>query len=313
MAIALACGLFIAGLGVLLVASHYVLDAARALGNSFGFSPTVSGLTIVAFATSAPELAVVISSLVAGDPDIATGSVVGSNIANLLMVVGAAAVIGGFTVSQRTKRFDLPAVIATALLGWIVMADRQVSHLDGAILLAALVVYLALTIRSSTSDSADVAVDPTSASRRRTLAVLTMSTIVLAASARVLVIGAEDLASAAGVSQLVIGLTVVSIGTSAPEIATSLIAAVRGAPEVAMGNVIGSNLFNVLFVLGFAGATSQVDVADAVAVIDVPVMLAASVVVWLIALVAGGLRRSHGIFLLLAYLAYLGSLGLHNG
>lgn len=318
MAIALATGLFVAGLGLLLVASQFVITAARQLGDSFGFSPTVSGLTIVAFATSAPELAVVISSLIAGDPDIATGSVVGSNIANVLIVVGTAAVISSFRVDDRTRRFDLPVVIGTSVLAWVLMSDRQVSHLDGAILLAALALYLTLTIRSSASDdhaieAAVVSVGSESpVSRTRTLIVLAVSTVVMAASARLLVVGAEDLASSAGVSQLVIGLTVVSIGTSMPEIATSLIAAVRGAPEIAVGNAIGSNLFNILFVLGIAGATSQVSVADAVATIDVPVMFAACTALGAIAIISGGVRRAHGIFLLVGYVAYLGSLGFHN-
>lgn len=316
------------GLILLLLAGNLVIDAAHRLGDRLGLDPAITGLTLVAFATSAPELAVVVQSVAADDADLATGSVIGSNIANVLIVVGIAAVIGSFRVASRMRFVDAPVMVGAALLLLLLVLDGSLGSVDGAIMLLALVGYLWITVRSGRPDAdhhpdhhpdrGDVPSDGLAARRGRpvrsgrAILELLVGAVLLAVAARLVVIGAEELASAAGVSELVIGLTVVSIGTSAPEIVTSVIAAARGHPEVAVGNAVGSNVFNILLVLGFSSiiATGGIDIADHVLRADLPVMIAASMGCAVAIGLDGRLRRRDGAVLLVAYVAYVGGLVL---
>jgi len=303
--------LLIAGVVILLVASSYVVDAAHRLGESFGLSPGVIGMTFVAFATSAPEMAVVVLAALEGDPDIATGSVVGSNIANVLIVVGVAAAWKTFRVDRRTRTVDIPVMVVASLVVAVLMVDRSLGRLDGLVLLLLLVAHVVASLRSESDDTAAESQSGRPAHRRaRTGLMLVASAAVVAGAAQLVVTGARELATSVGVSELVIGLTVVSIGTSLPEITTSLVAAAKNQPDIALGNAIGSNIFNVLLVLGTASVMvgGGIGVADDVVRIDLPVMVSATLACLVVATFWRTFARWHGVAFIGAYGAYVVSL-----
>lgn len=259
-------------------------------------------------ATSAPEMAVVLQSITFGDADIATGSVIGSNIANILLVIGVAATIRAVHVGPAMRRFDTPSMAAASILTWLLARDGRISAIDGGIMMAALAAYVWAMLRRRSqpvTSALDQSDGPPPADLRRTVGRLVGGAALLAVAARLVVAGAEDLAAAAGVSELVIGLTVVSIGTSAPEIVTSLVAAVRRQHGIAIGNAVGSNLVNLLLVLGLAGAVSRggIVVADEALRSDLPIMVGVAVCLALIVAALGGVPRRVGVACLGGYAA----------
>ena len=240
----IAVATFAGGLFALLVAGHFVISRASALGARFGLSPMVIGLTIVAAGTSAPELAVVGQAIAADDTELAVGSIIGSNIANVLLVLGLAATLGTVCVTSRVVRIDIPVMIAASGALLVFALDGRLGRADGGVLFSALAIFVTWTLRAATGerlpgsirnrpqpDGPSAAMEhnrrvalprpPTAA----TVALLAIGIGGLALAARFVVVGAEDIAKALGMPELIIGLTVVALGTSAPEIATTLIAA----------------------------------------------------------------------------------------
>jgi cation:H+ antiporter len=297
---------FAGGLIGLLAAGHLVVRAASALGGRFGLSPNIIGLTIVAAGTSAPELAVVFQAIAADDTELAVGSIIGSNIANILLVLGLASLMGAITVASRLVRVDIP-VMMLASAGLVLFAlDRNLGQLEGLLLVVGLVAFTIWTLgtaaNGTTPDPARREVDLV-----RTVGGLVAGIIVLAVAARFVVIGAEDIAAALGVPELIIGLTIVALGTSAPEIVTTLVAAAQGHRDLAVGNAVGSNIYNILLVLGLTSAVTPAGIAisaDAVT-LDLPIM--AAVAFACLPLVAWDRRlaRWEGAVFLTYYLAYL--------
>jgi len=283
----------------------------------------VIGLTVVAFGTSAPELAVSVSAAFGGNADVAFGNVVGSNIGNILLILGASAVVGGLAVQQRIIRFDIPLLIVVSVVALVMSLDNNISRVDGVILFSGVIAYVAWLVRETRAERADIAdeyaqsVDSLEgASAERPIwfnaALVVVGLIVLVIGSQLLVNAATDIAESAGISDLVIGLTVVAIGTSLPELATSILAALRGQRDIAVGNVIGSNLFNLMSVLGLTAVVSSdgIPVSDASLRLDFPVMLAATVV--LVPIVWNGfrIRRWEGLVLIGFYVAYVAYLVL---
>lgn len=313
--------LLIAGLVALVFGAEALVRGAARLAARTGMSSVVIGLTVVAFGTSAPELAVSVGDALRGGDEagsIAIGNVVGSNIANILLVLGSAAAIGGsLYVAQRIVRLDVPIMIGASVLLLVFVLDESLGRLEGLVLLAALAVYLTWTViaarRGSTPDVVteyDEALDPESlatASVVSDLGFLVLGLALLVFGSQALVNSASDIATELGVSDLVIGLTVVAIGTSLPEVATSVLAAVRGQRDLAVGNAIGSNLFNLLAVLGVTAVVSPnaIAVAASAVQVDIPVMIAAAVAC--LPVFANGyvLARWEGITFLFGYALYL--------
>lgn len=282
--------LFVLGLIGLIGGAELLVRGGVAIARRTGLSPVVIGLTVVSFGTSAPELAVSIGAATRGEADLAVGNVIGSNIANILLVLGFAALVGGgLTVARRLTRIDIPIMIAASVLFLVLSLDGGLGRLDGLILFGSLVVYLAWMIhnarRGEDSPVAEVLAagvdDEISIARPVVfdLGLLIAGLAALTVGANLLVTAATDVATRFGISQLVIGLTVVAIGTSLPEIATSTIAAFRGERELAVGNAIGSNIFNLLAVLGITSIVSPLplNVLDAAITIDIPIMIATAV------------------------------------
>jgi len=312
----------VGGLVGLVVSGSGIVNGASTIGLRLGLPPLVVGLTIVAAGTSAPELAVTWSAASKGDVGLALGNVVGSNIANILLVLGLVAVIGVIPISRRARRVEFPVMILASVVTAGLALDGTISRVDGVILLIGLVSYISWMIiearrRPNGIDSGMVEVEPPTGKRTViALGLFVIGAVGVAVSAQFVVSGAEEIALEFGVPDLVVGLTVLAIGTSAPEVVTSVIAAMQGEREVAVGNAIGSNVFNLLFVLGLVSATqSDLPVADELIRLDLPVMIAAAALCIPFAITGNGITRWEGIAFLSLYTAYLSYLvldGLEN-
>lgn len=300
--------LAVAGLGLLVGGAELLVRGASGLAAAAGFTPLVIGLTVVAAGTSAPELAVSLQGAVGGQPDIAVGNVVGSNIANVLLILGASALIAPLAVSRQLVRVDVPLMVGASLLLVALAQDGRVGRLEGVLLVAGVVAYLALQVRLGRrgGGGAAAAAAPVRGGWAAQAGLVAAGLALLVLGSRWLVSGAVAAAQAVGVSELVIGLTVVAVGTSLPEIATSILATFRGQRDLAVGNVVGSNLFNLLGILGLSAvaAPGGLPVAHAVRAFDLPVMLAAAAACLPIAFTGYAIARWEGALFLAYYLAY---------
>lgn len=296
--------LFLVGLGLLFLGGEWLVRGASRLAVNMGISPLVVGLTVVAFATSAPELAVSLQAALAGQSDIAIGNVVGSNISNILLILGASALVAPLVVARQIIRIDVPMMIAAAGLVYAMGLDGAVSRAEGIALLVLLAAYLTMAIRASQPQSA-----PAGLTRQpiyKDIALVIGGVTMLVVGANWLVDGAVTMARLLGINELIIGLTVIAVGTSLPELATSIIATRRGERDIAVGNVVGSNIFNVLAVLGLTAifAPAGVPVPSAALAFDFPVMLAASVACLPIFLRGHEIARWEGAIFFGYYIAY---------
>ena len=307
---------FLGGLAGLLAAGHLVIRQASRLGIRMGLSPMVIGLTIVAAGTSAPELAVVVQAIAADDTELAVGSIIGSNIANVLLVLGLAATLGAIYVRSRAVRVDIPVMIAASALFLVFALDGVIGRADGLVLSIGLVVFVGWTLRAAgagrPTTEPDQSEDTPPPSVVPTIAGLVAGIAALAVASPFVVRGAEDIASSLGVPELIVGLTVVALGTSAPEIVTTLVAAAQGHRDLAVGNVVGSNIFNILLVLGATAlfAPSGIAVSDDALGLDLPILLASAVACLPIVAVDHRLNRWEGGLFLAYYAAYLSFLVL---
>jgi len=309
----------LAGFVLLTVGGEVLVTGAGRVSERFGMHPATVGATVVAVATSAPELAVSLGSAVHGDLGLALGNVVGSNIANVLLVLGAAAAIAPLRIPAGIRRVDLPVCIAATTLLLALAWDGSIGRLDGLVLLALFAATMTWSVHSTRTaaasatpsadgDAADVSPRPSAA---RGAALVVAGTAGLVAGAELLVYGAGSIARGLGVSEVVIGLTVVAIGTSLPELAAAVSAGRSGNGDLAVGNAIGSNVANLGLVLGLPAALlAPIPVPQSALRQDIPLALAAVVVLWALARWRGGLGRSTGLFLLAGYTAYLTSLAV---
>jgi cation:H+ antiporter len=291
-----------------------LVRGAAALALRLGLTPLVVGLTVVAFGTSAPELVVSVRAALDGAGGIAIGNVVGSNIANVGLVLGLAVLIRPVMADASLFRRDLPALLGVTVLASAFLLDGDVARGEGAILAVGLVAYLVWSVRAARAEQAvvDLPVDAPTGPAWRDAALVVAGLAGLVLGADWFVGGAVGLAEAAGVSAAVIGLTVVAIGTSLPELATTVVAALRGESEIAIGNVVGSNLFNLLGILGVAALVRPM-VSPGLALADLAVM--AGTAILLVPLVLSGRRmvRAEGGLLLAGYLGYVGYLVVQHG
>jgi cation:H+ antiporter len=271
------------GLGVLVAGGELVVRGAARLALSLRLSPVVVGLTVVAFGTSSPELAVSLGATLEGSEGVAVGNVVGSNIYNVLLILGVAALLRPLLVQRQLVRFDVPLVIAASVLMWLLVLDGSLAAAEGAALVAFLLLYIAVTVRMGRLEPSKVQAEfqaemPTAPTpgraRLRDAGIFLAGLAALVVGAQLLVDGATSLAQAAGVSELVVGLTIVAVGTSLPELVTSAVAALRGHRDIAVGNVMGSNLFNILGILGLSAvaAGDGIPVSKQTLELGIPVM-----------------------------------------
>jgi cation:H+ antiporter len=308
--------LLLLGLVLLVVGAEALVRGASKLAALVGISPLVIGLTIVAYGTSSPEMAVSVMSAWAGQADIAVGNVVGSNIFNVLFILGVSSLVAPLVVAQQLIRLDVPIMIGVSILALVFGLDGKISRVDGIILFIGAIAYtLFLIYQSRREPSSEVQEEygryrsssgPTARQWLINLAYIAVGLALLVLGSRWLVDGAIAIARAAGISELVIGLTIVAAGTSLPELATSVIASMRGERDIAVGNVVGSNIFNILAVLGLSAAVSPagVNVSAAVLRFDIPVMIAVSVACLPIFFTGNLISRREGILFAGYYIAY---------
>lgn len=311
---------FLAGLAALVGGGHALVDGASSLARRLGLSPLVIGLTVVAWGTGAPELAVSLGAVLRGQADIALGNVVGSNIVNVLGVIGAAALAAPLAISARLVRLDVPILVALSAATYLMAFDGTIGRLDGLFLLAAGAAYTVFAVRTSRDDKDPAAphVPPTRRALAASVGIVLGGLLLLALGGHFMVESATVIARALGVSELVIGLTVVAVGTSLPEAAASVIAAWRGERDIAVGNAIGSNIFNLAAVLGLTTlAAGRVEVAAPALAFDLPVMVAVAVACLPIFFTGQVVARWEGALLLAYYAAYTSYLALasrhHDG
>ncbi len=306
--------LFVAGFVLLIGGAEVLIRGASRLAAAAGITPLVIGLTVVAFGTSAPELAINVRSAFIGQPDLAIGNVVGSNIFNVLFILGLSALVTPLIVQRQLIRLDVPVMILISLTVLLVALDGIISSLDGIILTAALLVYLVWSIREGRKESLSSKESHGGHRLARSRAggialqlVLVMAGLgLLVLGSQLLVEGAVSVARLLGVSELIIGLTIVAAGTSLPEVATSVLAALRGERDLAVGNVVGSNIFNLLAVLGLSAtiAPGGIAVSSAAIAFDIPVMVVVALACLPIFVHENRINRWEGALFLGYYVAY---------
>ncbi len=303
----------VGGFAVLVWGADRFVIGAAATARNLGVSPLIIGLTIVGIGTSAPEILVSAMAAWQGNPALGVGNALGSNITNIGLVLGATALITPLVVRSETLRREYPLMFAIMLFSLALLLDGDMSRLDGALLLAGLVLMVIWMVRLGLRRDHDPLQDEYEQeiphlSTARALAWLVFGLLLLLGSSRMLVWGAVDIAQAFGISDLIIGLTIVAIGTSLPELAASVMSALRGEPDIAIGNVIGSNMFNLLAVLGLPGLIHPTPLAPEVLNRDYVFMIGLSIALFAMAYGFRGdgrVNRLEGALLLGGYGAYL--------
>jgi len=311
--------MFIAvGLAGLVWSSDKFVEGAAAIANHAGMSPLLIGMTIVSLGTSAPEIVVSIMASLSGSGELAVGNALGSNITNIGLVLGITLIIRSITIDASTTKRELPQMVVVTLLAGAFMIDGVLSVTDGALLVLGLVIFLTLLARRGEAPEGGMDNDST-LTPLKAWGVFTVGLALLVISSRLLVVGAVNIAMALGVSELIIGLTIVAIGTSLPELAAAVMSALKGHSDIAIGAIVGSNVFNLLVVLAGPGLFGPLTLNASVMTRDWPVTMLTTGTLMMLAWFAyqnangdkkgnGELGRASGVLLVTMYTAYIGLL-----
>ena len=304
MEVLLQLGLLVIGFAMLVKGADWFVDGASGIATKFKIPQLVIGLTIVAMGTSAPEAAVSISSALHGSNAIAIGNVVGSNIANIFLILGLTAIFTTLTVQKNTIRYEIPFVgIITILLCWLGASFGVISRASAFVLLGLFVAFLGYLFAISRNTECDTSNIKHMSAVKITLCIV-LGLVALVLGSNITVSAACDIARCIGVSERVIGLTIIALGTSLPELVTSVIAARHGESDIAIGNIVGSNIFNILFVIGTSSIITPI-VFENSFIFDTVIAIVASVILFFCVIKGRKLRRPGGIFMLVCYAAYL--------
>lgn len=308
----------VVGLGLLVWSADRFVTGAAGLARNLGIAPMIIGLTIVGLGTSAPEVLVSAFAAVQGNPSLAVGNAIGSNIANIALILGATSLLRPLNVQSQTLRRELPLLLVTMLASFALLQDGHLGRVDGLVLLGGLAVLMTWLVRTGLSASATDPMEvefeaeiPTGLTTRRATVWLLIGLAALLLSSRMLVWGAVGIAQALGVSDLIIGLTIVAIGTSLPELAASIMSALKDEADIAIGNIIGSNMFNILGVLAVPGLIAPAGLPAMALARDYPVMLGLTAALFVMSYGfrgPGRINRLEGLLLLAAFLGYQGLL-----
>lgn len=302
------------GLGMGLIALYFGAEAlvkgGAGLALRLGLTPLVIGLTVIAFGTSSPEMVVSLQASLSGNGPIAIGNIIGSNICNIALILGLCAMISPLTAAAQVIRREVPIMIGASVVALLVLADGHVARWEGAILVTGLIVYTALTVRQARAETAAASAEFSQELGQRRPRGLGLSIVGVIGGLAILVFGshffvkgAVTLAESWGMSQIAIGLTIVAIGTSLPELATSLLASLKRQGDVAIGNVVGSNIFNVLGILGVAALVQPIT-APELAWADLGVMMLVALALLPVVRTGGRISRWEGAGLLIVYIGY---------
>jgi cation:H+ antiporter len=293
----------ILGVALVLFGADKLTEGAAALARRMNVPEIIIGLTIVAAGTSAPELFVSLVSALNGTPDLAVGNVVGSNTMNCMLIVGCAAMVAPMTISPSTVKKDIPFSVAASVLLILLAFNSFLGRLDGIILLLGFAVFMTYTLMQAKTESSETVKETSPIWKNILFIVFGLAGLVIGSN--LFVDSASDVALSLGISEGVVGLTIVAGGTSLPELATSVVAARKGQSAIAIGNVIGSNVFNILFILGLTATISPLEI-EGITTIDLAVMLLSVVLVWLFSRTRYTVERWEGALLLGLYLVYVG-------
>ncbi|MDY6317984.1 MAG: calcium/sodium antiporter [Prevotella sp.] len=299
--------LIIAGIALVLWGADRLTDGAVAVAQRLGVPQIVIGLTIVAFGTSMPEFCSSLVSALNHQPGMAVGNVVGSNIFNALLIVGAAALVAPISILPQTVRKDIPfALVSSVLLVLLCGFDGKIQWYDAAIMLAFFIIFMVITLREARSgkNNEETPAEKKPMSRLMSAVWIIVGLACLIGGSTVFVNAASELASSLGVDPAIIGLTIVAMGTSFPELATSVVSATKGNSGIAIGNVLGSNVFNILFILGTTGVIYPLDIKG-ITPLDLSVMVVAMILLWLFSFTKLKIERWEGAVLVLVFIGYM--------
>lgn len=294
--------LLVMGLVVVLKGADWLTDGAVNIASRFGVSQMVIGLTIVAMGTSMPELCVSMVSALKGTPDLAVGNVVGSNTLNTLLIVGCSALVAPIMVKRSSVRRDIPFAVLASLLMLIFCLNGGIDRLDAALLFILFAVFMFVTVKYGKNEGTEA--KTTAAPLGKAALLLVVGLVCLILGSNLFVDNASFIASTLGVSDAVIGLTIVAGGTSLPELATSMVSAKKGNSDIAIGNVIGSNVFNILMIIGVTGLVKPMHIKG-ITSLDLIVMLASMLLLWFFCRTTYKVKRWEGAVLAISYIAYL--------
>lgn len=310
----------IGGFGALYFGAEWLVRGSVRIASDMGVSPVVVGLTLVSLGTSAPELVVCILAAIENAGNLLAGNVLGSNLANIGLILGATALLRPVAVADRVIAREVPIMILITVMIFPFVMDGGVSRGDGVLLLVLLIVYLAITFAWAEENAAEILDEvglardgdrrEPSASRFANVGLVAAGAIGLGLGGRAIITGATYLVDSFGASEMVIGATVLAIGTSLPELVTSLVAAARKHADIAVGNIIGSNIFNLTAVMGGAALVQGFEIEGTILTTELPAVLLLSLLVWPVAASARKVRRSEGLLLLVAYTGCMVWIGL---
>ncbi|HCC88245.1 MAG TPA: sodium:proton exchanger [Prevotella sp.] len=295
--------LLIAGIVVVLKGADWLTNGAVGLATKLGISQIVIGLTIVAIGTSMPEFFVSVVSAIKGTPDLAVGNIIGSNIFNVLLIVGVAAIVSPISIQRTTVRRDIPIAIVASIMLMVMMLDGTVSRMDALVLFVTFIAFIWITLRGSKNGLQEVSPKKVMGTAKSIFFIL-IGLVGLVLGSNIFVDNASSLAHGWGISDAVIGLTIVAGGTSLPELATSAVAARKGDSGIAIGNVLGSNVFNILMILGLTGLISPMNV-QGITCVDMAVMVISMALFWLLSFTKLRIERWEGGALIACFLGYI--------
>lgn len=296
--------LFIVGIILVLKGADWLTDGSVAVASRLGVSQIVIGLTIVAMGTSMPEFCVSLISALKGTPDLAVGNVVGSNIFNALLIVGVAALVAPMTILKSTVKRDIPfAILASAAL-LVMCLDNHIGRMDALILLILFAIFMTMTLRGARKDAEEPQGETKTLPTGKAVVFILLGLAGLIIGSNLFVDSASSIARSLGVSDAVIGLTIVAGGTSLPELATSVVSARKGNSGIAIGNVLGSNVFNILFILGITGLIQPMAITG-ITMVDLSVMVLSMCLLWLFSFTRYRIQRWEGAVLTAAFIGYM--------
>lgn len=300
------CLLLIVGLVLLFLSSDWLVDNASSIAAAYSVKPIIIGLTIVAFGTSAPEFLVSLFASCSGESGISIGNILGSNVMNIALVLGLSVVIKPINIEVKGKiNNELFFMVAVSIIFWIMCFDGKIGKIDGLFLVSMLIVFLIQSYITSKNDTEDSGHSEEEKTVAKNLLFITLGIAGLCVGANLVVNNAVVIANHFNISKTFIGLSVVAFGTSLPELATSVIAAKKGESDIAIGNVIGSNMFNICMVMGVVGLISPMYVEEGLSHFEFPFMVIISISLCIFLNISTSLNRKHGIFFLLAFIFYI--------
>ncbi len=277
--------ILVIGLVLLYFGSELLVRGASSTALMFAVKPVIVGLTIVSFATSAPELLVSLVAALKGSGDISVGNILGSNVINIALVLGISAIIRKVTIKKQINKFDLPFMIVISIIFWIQCLDNKIGYLDGIILLTLLFIYLLISIfNAKIKDKNDIKIDKSLKKFLKNAGFIIIGIFSLAYGANLVVQNAILIAKTIGLSEVFIGISIVALGTSLPELATSAVAAAKGESDISVGNVVGSNIFNICLVMGVVGIFNPTPVNNSLLYFEIPFMVFLSIILYIISM-----------------------------